>query len=114
VRGKGDTTAIEIFGTTGPSLGFLGTIGLFALGGSCARLFWDAATDAYTARRQVGFVGVSIVLAYAIAFLLWDRSREYPAFILGLTTLVAMVGPVDALQMVRDFVLRLVRDAGAP
>lgn len=105
--------AVALLGEGGPSLAFLETIGLFAVGGALARLFWDATAADYSFRRQVGFVGVSVVAAFGLAFVLWDKAKMYPSFLAGITTLAALVGPADMLTIVRDLFMRTL-SRGAP
>ena len=101
----------DLFGS-GPSIAVLVTLGLFALGGALARLFWDATTADYPVRRQVGFVGVSVVAAFALTFVVWERARDYPAFLVGLATISALIGPADVLTRLRGLFARLVGGGG--
>jgi hypothetical protein len=104
--------SVAIFGASGPTVAFLVTVGLFAFGGACARLFWDASTDTFTVRRQIGFVGTSVVAAFALAFVLWQQAREYPAFLVGLATISALIGPADVLTILRDIFTRTLSGRG--
>lgn len=102
------SSGVTILGASGPSLAVLVTLGLFALGGALARLFWDAATADYSLRRQIGFVGISVVAAFALTFVAWERGRDYPAFMVGLATISALIGPADVLTLLQALFMRVV------
>ena len=106
VTGVTTGAIVSIFGAGGPSGAFLGTLGLMALGGAWARLFWDATTATYSLRRQLGFVGISVATSFVMALVLWETSGDYPAFLMGIATLTALVGPTDALRLLRGVLAR--------
>lgn len=114
VTGIATGAVATIFGPTGPSGAFLGALAFFALGGAWARLFWDATTGTYSLRRQLGFVGLSVVTALTTAMCLWDQASKYPTFLMGISTFTALIGPADALRLLRRLALRVlgVRDDG--
>lgn len=91
-----------IFGDAGPSAAFLLTLLLYSFAGATGRLFLYAATSTFTFRRQLGFVLVSVCTAFATAFVLWHAlGIQYPTVVMGWAIVMALLGPMDALELLR-------------
>lgn len=102
-----------IFGEAGPSVAFLLTLLLYSCAGAMGRLFLDAASGEFTVRRQCGFVLVSVVTAFATAFVLWHSlGVDYPTVVMGWAIVMALLGPVDALGLLRGVIERVLVGAG--
>ena len=109
------STLAAIFGDTGPTTSFLVVLGLFATAGAIARLFYDATTGQYSYRRQLGFVGLSVVTAIVTALLLWGAmGRLYPTLLMGVATTMAILGPQDALRLLRGVLERVLNASAQP
>ena len=106
--GAGVGATAAIFGDAGPSVAFLGTLLLYSFAGATGRLFLDAATGTFSVRRQIGFVLVSVVTAFATAFVLWHAlGVDYPTVVMGWAIVMALLGPVDALGLLRSALERV-------
>ena len=81
-----------------PTLLLFAAIGIFALFGASARLFYryDATTPAV---RRIGQLMASVFAAWLVGLLLWEQLAARPALLLGLTGMASWAGAegVDAL-----------------
>lgn len=76
--------------------------------GALARLLFDAATETYSCRRQVGFLLMSMATAIAVTAFLWELLAKRPTALIAADIGVALLGPVDALAIVRGLLQRLI------
>lgn len=86
---------------------------VITIAGAGARLFWEADTE-LSARRQLGFIGVSVLASIAISLILWRWTSTYPGPAMGFALGLALLGPADALKVIRGLVQRILTNVSPP